>query len=83
MKVILTNICGGELVCDLATKGKTLRLQNKESITVEESEMTPHIKTLNKKGLLLVEYKESRVKKESKKKNGVDENIDTQTKKED
>ena len=51
----VTNISGGELVCDLAVQGKTLRLNNKQSTTIKENEITPHIKNLVKKGLVLIE----------------------------
>lgn len=49
----LTNNSGGEIVCDFATKGKTLRLNNKQSTTVESTEITDHINRLINKGLLL------------------------------
>lgn len=51
----LTNNSGGQLVCDLAVKGKTLRLDNKKSQTIQDTEITPHIKNLVEKGLILSE----------------------------
>lgn len=53
MSIKLTNISGGQLVCDLKTK--TLRLDNKKSETIQEVEMTPYIETCVKKGLLVSE----------------------------
>lgn len=55
MSYKLTNISGGQIVCDLAVKGKTLRLNNKQTKTIEDSEMTSHIKNLVTKGLMLSE----------------------------
>ena len=55
MSYKVTNISGGELVCDLAVQGKTLRLNNKQSKTIKENEMTKHIKNLVSKGLILIE----------------------------
>lgn len=51
----LTNNSGGLLVCDLAVEGETLRLNNKQSKTIKENEITPHITHLVKKGLILSE----------------------------
>lgn len=51
----LTNKSGGQLVCDLAVQGKTLRLDNKKSQTIKENEITPHIKNLVSRGLILSE----------------------------
>lgn len=57
--VKLTNISTGQLVCDLAKIGdkepRTLRLDKKKSIDVEDKEITPHIENLVKKGLLFKE----------------------------
>ena len=55
MSYKLTNISGGQIVCDLAVKGKTLRLNNKQSKTIKNNEITPHIKNLVSKGLILSE----------------------------
>lgn len=55
MSYKLTNISGGQIVCDLAVKGKTLRLNNKQTETIKDSEMTSHIKNLVNKGLMLSE----------------------------
>lgn len=51
----LTNISGGQIVCDLAVKGKTLRLNNNQSETIKDNEITPHIKNLATKELILIE----------------------------
>ena len=51
----LTNKSGGQIVCDLAVKGKTLRLDNKKSQTIKDNEITPHIKNLVSRGLILSE----------------------------
>lgn len=76
MSFKLTNISGGQIVCDLAVKDKTLRLDNKKSKTIKDSEITPHIKNLVSKGLILCEQivseetkstKKSTVQKSSKK----------------
>ena len=53
VKYKLTNISGGQIVCDLAT-GDTLRLNYKESQTITEEEMTPYIRNLEAKGLMIV-----------------------------
>lgn len=50
----LTNNSGGQIVCDLA-KGGTLRLNNKKSITVNETEITKHIQNLMASGAILSE----------------------------
>ena len=55
MSYKLTNISGGQIVCDLAVKGKTLRLDNKQTTTLKDSEITPHIENLVTKGLILSE----------------------------
>lgn len=55
MSVKLTNNSGGQIVCDLAVQGKTLRLNNKQSKTIKDNEVTPHIKNLVEKSLLLSE----------------------------
>lgn len=73
MSYKLTNNSGGQMVCDLATKGKTLRLNNKQSKVYKDNEITPHIKNLVLKGLLLSEYVEDKTKKETVQKNSVKE----------
>ena len=59
MSFKLTNISGGQIVCDLnVTKGgspKTLRLDNKKSKVIQNTEITNHIENLVSKGLLLKE----------------------------
>lgn len=55
MSYKLKNISGGPIVCDLAVQGKTLRLNNKQTKTIKETEITPHIKNLVSKGLILSE----------------------------
>ena len=51
----LTNISGGQIVCDLVGEDNTLRLDNKQTKTVKDIEITPHINNLVKKGLILSE----------------------------
>lgn len=70
MSYKLTNISGGLIVCDLAVKGKTLRLNNKKSKTIPDNEMTSHIENMAKKRLILMEKlvsNEAKTKKESAK----------------
>lgn len=67
MSYKLTNISGGQLVCDLAVEGKTLRLNNKQTKTIKDTEMTPHIKNLVTKGLILSEEISVGVTKTTKK----------------
>lgn len=55
MSYKLTNISGGQIVCDLAVEGKTLRLNNRQTETIKDTEMTPHIENLVTKGLMLSE----------------------------
>ena len=55
MSYKLTNISGGQIVCDLAVQGKTLRLNNKQSKTIKDNEITSHIKNLVEKRLILSE----------------------------
>lgn len=55
MSYKLTNKSGGQLVCDLAVKGKTLRLNNGKSTVIKDNEITKHIENLVKKRLLLSE----------------------------
>ena len=49
----LQNISGGQIVCDLKTEGKTLRLDNKDITTIDDFEVTEHIENLGNKGLLI------------------------------
>lgn len=71
MSYKVTNISGGQLVCDLAVKGKTLRLNNKKSVTIKDNEITPHIQNMMNKKLVLIEKVEvkSTRKKDTVKKN--------------
>lgn len=52
----LTNKSGGLIVCDLKSKNKnnvkTLRLNNNQSTTCSEDEITKHIENLISKGLV-------------------------------
>ena len=50
----VTNLVNGQLVCDLATEGKTLRLNSRETITISEDDFTAHIKNLAEKGIVKV-----------------------------
>lgn len=63
MSYKLTNISGGQIVCDLAVEGKTLRLDNKQTTTIKDSEITPHIKNLVSKRLILSETIETKTVK--------------------
>lgn len=54
MSVKLTNNAGGQIVCDLKDKS-TLRLNVKQSTTVQDEQITKHIENLVTKGLLLSE----------------------------
>ena len=63
MSYKLTNISGGQIVCDLAVEGKTLRLDNKQTTTLKDCEITPHIKNLVTKGLILSESIETKTVK--------------------
>lgn len=54
MSVKLTNNAGGQIVCDLKDKS-TLRLNVKQSTTVQDEQITKHIENLVIKGLLLSE----------------------------
>ena len=67
MSYKLTNISGGQIVCDLAIKGKTLRLNNKQSQTIKDNEITPHIENLVNKGLILSEKVSEETKVTTKK----------------
>lgn len=49
--IAVTNISGGQLVCDLAS-GKTLRLDNKQTQTINENEVTEYLKTLESRGFI-------------------------------
>lgn len=51
----LTNISGGQIVCDLVGEDNTLRLDNKQTKTIKDIEITPHLKNLVEKGLILSE----------------------------
>ena len=73
MSIKLTNISGGLIVCDLAVKGKTLRLNNKCSKTISENEMTSHIENMVTKRLMLSEKISNEVKTTTK--------LETKTKK--
>ena len=67
MSYKLTNISGGQIVCDLAIVGKTLRLNNKQSKTIKDTEITPHIKNLVDKRLMLCEQVSVETTKSTKK----------------
>lgn len=63
MSYKLTNISGGLIVCDLAVKDKTLRLNNKQTKTIKDTEITKHIENLVNKGLMQCESVETKIKK--------------------
>lgn len=66
MSYKLTNISGGQIVCDLAVKGKTLRLNNKKTKTIKENEITQHIRNLESKRLILIECVSEKTEKRKK-----------------
>ena len=70
MSYKLTNISCGQIVCDLAQKGSTLRINVRETQTIKDNEITPHIMNLVSKGLILSEEvsKETYSKKKAVKK---------------
>lgn len=72
MSYKLTNISGGQIVCDLAVEGKTLRLDNKQTKTIKDTEITSHIENLAIKGLIVSEY--ISVETKSNKKEAVQKN---------
>lgn len=49
----ITNLTSGEIVCNLATKGKTLRVESKSTQTIEDTEMTPYLFNIENKGLIM------------------------------
>lgn len=50
----VTNISGGQLVCTLADGKTTLRLDNKKSEEVSEKNMTPYLRSIEKKKLVKI-----------------------------
>lgn len=74
MSYKLTNISGGQIVCDLAVEGKTLRLNNKQTKTIEDIEMTPHIENLVTKELMVSEVVLVEETKATKKRSTVQKN---------
>lgn len=73
MSYTLTNISGGQIVCDLAVKGSTLRLDDKQTKTIKDTEITSHIRNLVSKGLILSDQVSLETK--NKKKRNVQKNI--------
>lgn len=64
--ITLINRIGGQLVCDL-NSGETLRLNNKESATIKDSEITGYLECLIQKGLVVSNVvKEPKTQKKSK-----------------
>lgn len=55
MSYKLTNVSKGQIVCDLAKEGSTLRLNVGKSQTIKDDEITPHIMNLVSKGMILSE----------------------------
>lgn len=51
MSYKLTNISGGQIVCNLAS-GETLRLDNKGTQTIKNTDMTEHLLNLEKLGYM-------------------------------
>lgn len=66
MSYKVTNNSGGQLVCDLAVEGKTLRLNNKQHTTIKDNEITQHLKNLESKGLILIEIVSNETKSTKK-----------------
>ena len=72
----LTNVSGGQIVCDLKS-GETLRLNNRQETTIKDSDMTKYLQNLNKQGIVVAknitdskvttkEVGKNKVKKEEK-----------------
>lgn len=49
----ILNILGGELVCTLAS-GTTLRLEDRKSVTIKDSEMNDYLRTIESKGFIKI-----------------------------
>lgn len=49
----ILNILGGELVCTLAS-GTTLRLEDRKSATIKDSEMNDYLRTIESKGFIKI-----------------------------
>ena len=49
----ITNLTSGEIVCNLVTKGKTLRVGAKSTQTIEDTEITPYLFNIENKGLIM------------------------------
>lgn len=60
------NISGGQLVCTLADKKTTLRLNNKASENVSEDLMTKHLFNIEKQGLIKLEQTSTDTKQTTK-----------------
>lgn len=73
----ITNISGGELVCDLKD-GETLRLSNRETTNITEDNVTDYLENIAEKNLIILERLSTNTysnttptpKKEDKKKKG-------------
>ncbi len=52
----VTNISGGQLVCTLADKKTTLRLNNKASEVIGDDLVTKHLFNIEKLGLIKLEH---------------------------
>lgn len=48
----IQNVSGGLLVCSLKDPSKTLRLNNKETTTISDKEVTPYLENLAVKGYI-------------------------------
>lgn len=62
----LINYTGGQLVCTLAN-GETLRVNNKESASIDESAVNDYLRTLEKRGLVKMSKATGRRKSSSAK----------------
>lgn len=65
MSYKLTNISGGQIVCNLAS-GETLRLNNRQSCTVEDEDITKHIRVLESRKLMLCQKVSSKANNKKK-----------------
>ena len=59
MSYKLTNISGGQIVCNLAS-GETLRLDNKGVQTIKNTDITEHLLNLEKLGYMKCEKDKKR-----------------------
>lgn len=51
----IVNITSGEIVCNLAN-GRTLRVESGATQIIEDTEMTPYLSAIEKKGLIMCTF---------------------------